>query len=117
MSDVGEDQGLLDLADAIEGLRAELTSAVEKGNEQRARMRFRVTEPVLLEVQAVTTKDAHGKVGWKVVELGGTYTAASTHKITVRLTPEWWDAAKQAYTTDFLISADGPAGGTFGPQP
>jgi hypothetical protein len=85
-----------------------LTSAIEKGIERGSRMRFRVTEPVVLEVQAVTTKDAHGKVGWKVVELGGSYTAANTHKITLKLSPEWWDEQKRVYTTDFLISATVP---------
>lgn len=110
-----EDKGLLGLAEAIEGLRAELTSAIERGNAQRERMRFKVTEPVVLEVQAVTTKDARGKVGWKVVELGGSYTAANTHRITLKLCPEWWNGTE--YTPDFLIAAAGPAGAKFGPQP
>jgi hypothetical protein len=109
-----DDKGLVDLADAVEGLRAELTSAIEKGDAQGARMRFRLSEPVVLEVQAVTTKDAHGKVGWKVVEVGGSRTAATTHRITVKLSPEWWNGTE--YTTDFLIAATGPAGGRFGPQ-
>ncbi len=109
-----DDKGLLDLADAIEGLRAELTSAIEEGDARRARMRFRLSEPVVLEVQAVTTKDARGKVGWKVVELGGSYTAATTHRITVKLSPEWWNGTE--YTADFLIAAAGPAGARFGPQ-
>lgn len=115
MPNSGDDKGLLDLADAIEGLRAELTSAIEKGNVQRERMRFKVTEPVVLEVQVVTTKDAHGKVGWKVVELGGSYTAAKTHKITLKLSPQWWDGTE--YTNDFLIDAVGLEGLEFGPQP
>lgn len=106
---MADDKGLLNLADAIEGLRGELASAIEKGNAQRARMRFRVTEPVVLEVQAVATRVGQGKVGWKVVEVGGSYTAANTHKITVQLTPEWWDGKKGEYTQDFLISATLPA--------
>lgn len=113
----GGGDGLLGLADAIEGLRAELTSAVDKGGEQRSRLRFAVTEPVVLEVLAVTTRDVSGKVGWKVVEVGGSYTAANTHRITVTLSPQWWDGQQQAYTTDFLIAADVPPGATFGPQP
>lgn len=110
-----ENEGLLGLADAIEGLRAELTFAIEEGAKQRERMRFRVTEPVVLEVQAVATKVGQGKVGWKVVEVGGSYTAANTHKITVKLSPEWWNGSE--YTTDFLIASAGPAGAKFGPQP
>lgn len=109
-----DDMGLLDLADAIEGLRAELTSAIEKGIAQQAKMRFRVTEPVVLEVQAVATKDVHGKVGWKVLELGASYVAANTHKITVKLSPEWWNGKE--FTGDFLIAAEGEAGAKFGPQ-
>ena len=104
-----DDQGLLDLAEAIEGLRTELTRSVDTGDAQRARMRFRVTEPVVLEVQAVTTKDANGKVGWKIIEVGGSYTAENTHKLTVSLSPEWWDDKQGAYTADFLISATLPA--------
>lgn len=107
--DDDDDKRLLHLADAVEGLRAELTSAIERGDHQRERMRFRVTEPVVLEVQAVTTTDAHGKVGWKIVEVGGSRTAANTHKITLKLSPEWWDGTTQAYTTSFLISAELPA--------
>ena len=117
MPDSGGGEGLLGLADAIEGLRAELTSAIEKGAGQRSRLRFAVTEPVVLEVLAVTTSEGHGKVGWKVVEVGGSYTAANTHRITLTLHPRWWDGDKQAYTTDFLIAADVPPGATFGPQP
>lgn len=114
MTDGDGEKNLLDLADAIEGLRRELTSAFERGDAQRARMRFRMSEPVVLEVQAVTTKDVHGKVGWKVVELGGSYTAANTHRITMKLNPQWWDG--DGYTDDFLIAADVPPGGSFGPQ-
>ena len=109
-----DESGLLDLADAIEGLRSELTRAIEQGDARRERMRFRMSEPVVLEVQAVTTKDAHGKVGWKVVELGGSWTAANTHRITLKLTPEWWNGSE--YTPDFLIADIGPAGATFGPR-
>lgn len=113
----GGGEGLLGLADAIEGLRAELTAAVDKGAGQRSRLRFAVTEPVVLEVSVVTTRDAQGKVGWKVVEVGGSYTAENTHRITVTLDPQWWNGDKQEYTTDFLIAADVPPGATFGPRP
>ena len=109
-----KDDGLLDLADAIEGLRRELSRAIEGGDQQRERMRFRVAEPVLLEVQAVATATGQGKVGWKIVELGGSYTAANTHKITLKLSPEWWNGSE--YTSDFLIAASAPAGAKFGPQ-
>jgi Trypsin-co-occurring domain 2 len=108
MSD-SDDRGLLDLAEAVEGLRAELTRAVEKGSHQQTRMRFRITEPVVLEVQAVTSRDVNGKVGWKIVEVGGAYTKENTHRLTVKLSPEWWDGQKGAYTSDFLISASLPA--------
>lgn len=120
-NDDDTDKGLLDLADAIDGLRGELTSAMVKGDARRSRMRFRVSEPVVLEVQAVATKVGQGKVGWKIVEVGGSYTAANTHKITMKLTPEWWDDEKGAYTQDFLISATlqvpGAAGGDSAVDP
>lgn len=110
-----DEEGLLDLADVVEGLRGELTRAMEEGDAQGERMRFRMTEPVVLEVQAVTTKDASGKVGWKVVELGASWTAANTHKITLKLSPEWWNGKE--YTADFLIASVSRAHSKFGPQP
>lgn len=113
-NDIAQD-GFMDLAEAIDGLRGELTRAIEKGAEQRARMRFRVDAPVLLEVQAVATTDAHGKVGWKIMELGASHSEANTQKITLKLSPEWWNGKE--YTTDFLIAAAVEAGGTFGPMP
>ena len=102
----GDDIGI---ADAIESLREALTAAIEKGDQQKQRMRFRLQEPVVLELQAAWTKDAHGKLGWKVVELGGSYTSANTHKVTLELHPEWWDEPSGQYKTDFRISADLPS--------
>lgn len=94
------------LQHAIELLREELTNAIEEGYKESARVRFRVAEPVVLELQAVVTKVGEGKVGWKIVEAGGSYTSANTHKITLKLMPEWWNG--EEYSPDFRISATLP---------
>ncbi len=98
---MGDHDGI-GVAAAIESLRRELTEAMTAGDYQRERLRFRLEEPVVVELQASVTWVGEGKVGWKVVEVGGSRTSADTHRITLRLTPEWWDGAQ--YTTDFRIS-------------
>jgi hypothetical protein len=100
--------GEIGLGEAIRALRAELTEA--KGEGDRSWLRFGVG-PVELELQAVVTKDASGKVGWKVVEVGGAVGKETTQKVTLTLTPQWWDAGRQQYTSDFLVAGElGPAG-------
>jgi hypothetical protein len=109
---MGDDVDGPGVAEAIESLRHELTAALQAGDVRRDRMRFRLEEPVVLELQAVVTKVGEGKLGWKIIEVGGSYTAANTHKLTLRLTPEWWDGGQ--YTTDFRISASLPASDSAG---
>src|SRR3954466_7903629 len=66
-------------------------------------MRFGVG-PVELEMQAVVTKEANGKVGWKIVELGGSAGKESTQSVKLTLTPVWWDPTKREYRPDWLVS-------------
>jgi Trypsin-co-occurring domain 2 len=94
MSDIG-------LGEAIKALRQELTKA--KGQGEGERMRFE-PGPVNLELQVVVTKDVHGQIGWKVLEIGGDVQSAKTQKISLTLTPQWWDPTSKQYTTDFLVA-------------
>jgi len=77
---------LVGLAEAIEALRAELTTAVEEGNGKG--MQFAL-DPIELTFQTVVTKDANGKIGWKVLGLGGSYKSETTQSLTLRLAPVW----------------------------
>jgi hypothetical protein len=77
---------IVDLADAIEALRDALTTAMEKSKDKS--MRFRV-EPIELTLQAVVTKDANGRIGWGALGVGGSYEAAKTQTLTLRLRPVW----------------------------
>jgi hypothetical protein len=76
----------VDLADAIEGLRSALTEAINQGAAQG--MQFEVA-PIELTVQTVLKTDASGKVGWKVVEVGGSVESAATQTLKLSLTPVW----------------------------
>lgn len=102
---------LIGLAEAIEGLRAELTRAMGAGAGKR--MRFSL-DPIELILQLGVTQEANGKVGWKVIELGGKRETVSTQTLTLRLTPQWRDV-EGPLTTDFTIAGDSPAGQQFGP--
>ena len=106
------DDALVGLADAIEALRGELTEAIGRGKGHP--MRFTL-EPIELTVQAVVTKDASGKIGWKVLEVGGAYEKARTQTVTLRLTP-LWRRSDGALTADFAIAAVAEEGDTAGPH-
>lgn len=107
------DRAAVGLAAALEALRAELIDAVLQGRSQP--MQFRV-EPIELTVQAAVTKGANGKIGWSVLELGGSAEASHTQTLTLRLTPVW-KTRNGTLTQDFTIASAGPAGDAFGPQP
>jgi hypothetical protein len=79
------------LADAIEALRGELDEARRRGSVQEIQFQL---DPVELVVQVTVSKDASGKIGWSVLGLGGSYQAANTQTLTLKLTP-------------VLIAADG----------
>lgn len=106
------DKAVVELAAAVEALRAELTAAVEQGQSQQ--MQFRL-EPIELTVQAAVTKEANGRIGWSVLGLGGKWEAGVTQTLTLRLSPVW-QAADGTLTTDFTIASVTARGDTVGPH-
>ena len=104
---------MISLSDAIESLRTELTTAIEQGHNQR--MRF-VLAPVEMSLQVVVTKAASGKIGWKILEAGGSYQSAGTQTLNLTLTP-YWTGEDGSPTTSPLIAGRGSELDTIGPQP
>jgi hypothetical protein len=103
---------VIELADSVEALRAELLKAVEKGYSQR--MHFQLA-PIELTLQLVVTKDVNGKVGWKVLEASGSYESAKTQVLKVVLTPVW-TRDDGTHTTNFAVADQTKAGQHFGPR-
>jgi hypothetical protein len=106
------DKAVVGLADAIEALRAELTKAIDKGKDKR--MRFSI-EPIELSIQVGVTKDASGKVGWMVLEVGGSFETATTQTLTLRLAP-LWQLPDGTVTSSPTIASAGEAGDRFGEE-
>ena len=100
------------LADAIEALRDELIDAMSRGADKP--MRFAL-EPIELKVEVVVTKDAKGKIGWQVLEFGGSVEKARTQTLTMKLSP-LWKTTDGKLTSDFTIASAGRAGDTIGPH-
>jgi hypothetical protein len=90
------------LADAIEALRGELSEAIRRGSQQG--MQFQL-DPIELTIQVAVTKEANGKIGWTVLGLGGSYEAASTQTLKLRLTAVW-KSADGTLVKDFTIAGD-----------
>jgi hypothetical protein len=114
--DKAKQKVLVGLAEAIGALRAELVAAMDEGSGQQ--MQFTL-DPIELAVQTVITKDANGKIGWKVLEVGGSYQSQATQTLTLRLTPVW-RAGDGRLVRDFTIAdAQAPAGEHYhaGPRP
>jgi hypothetical protein len=103
---------LIGLADAIEALRDELTTAIARGEDKP--MRFAL-EPIELTVQAVVTKDASGKIGWNMLGVGGKYETARTQTVILKLSP-LWQAKDGTLTSNFAIASVGEAGDKVGPH-
>jgi Trypsin-co-occurring domain 2 len=99
------------LAEAVESLRAELMTAVEAGRDQP--MQFSV-EPIELTAQVAVTKEAEGKIGWSLLGIGGSYEAANTQTLTLRLAPVW-KTPDGTLERDFTIASTGAAGDVIGP--
>jgi hypothetical protein len=106
------ENALVGLADAIEALRDELIDAMSRGTDRP--MQFAL-HPIELTVQAVITKDARGKIGWQVLEIGGSVEKARTQTLTVRLSP-LWKKDDGTLTADFAIASAGLAGDIIGPR-
>ncbi len=100
------------LADAIAALREELLSAISEGKD--AAMRFRLA-PVELSLQVAVGKGAKGKIGWHVIGLGGSYDAATTQTLVLRLEP-LWKQDDTSYTSDFAIADQATQAVHVGPR-
>ena len=100
------------LADAIGALREELTAAIAEG--KGAPMRFRLA-PVELSLQVAVTKEGQGKIGWKVLGLGGSYQSATTQTLKLRLEPVWQND-DGSFASDFTVSDEASRTPQFGPR-
>lgn len=98
---------MVDLADAIIGLRAQLTRVVDEGADKGFQFEL---EPIEMTLQAVVTAKAGAGIGWSIVTAEASHTRELTQTLTVRLTPVWKmrDGRK---VRDFTI-ADIQPGGT-----
>jgi hypothetical protein len=100
------------LADAIAALRTELLAAMDEGRD--ASMRFRLT-PIELSMQVAVTAEADGKIGWKVLGLGGSWSKVTTQTLALRLEPVWRQG-DGSYTSDFAISDEDAQAPHVGPR-
>jgi hypothetical protein len=103
---------VIGLAAAIAALREELVEAVDAGED--ADMRFRLA-PIELSLQVAVTREGEGKIGWKVLGLGGSYESATTQVLKLRLEPAWRNG-DGSYTTDFVVSDQTKQPVSFGPR-
>lgn len=101
---------IVDLAEAVDGLRRQLCRIRAEGQDEE--LGFRVG-PVELSVQAIVEKDANGRVGWGVLGVGGEYRSGITQTIKLTLVPVR-RTANGTVTTDFTIADQQPAGQRFG---
>jgi hypothetical protein len=73
-------RGTMGLADAVQALREEIQDAMRSGASESVRFDL---APIELTLQAVVTKGADGKIGWKILEFGAKYESA--------VSPTWAD--------------------------
>jgi hypothetical protein len=106
------DEAAVGLASAVEALRRELAEALDAGRDQDIQFGL---EPIELTVQAAVSKEANGKIGWKILGLGGSYESARTQTLTLRLTPLLRTAG--GLTRDFAIAGSSTPEDRYGPQP
>jgi hypothetical protein len=90
--------GFLDLADVIRGLRSELEKAIDERDSSGSKIRFRL-KPARVTLEAVVKREGgiEGKVKWYVIEAGASGKLASevTQKLELELEPLEVDAAGQ----------------------
>ncbi|WP_406031870.1 hypothetical protein OG801_25535 [Nocardioides sp. NBC_00163] len=72
------------LSQAIETLRQELSDAQASGREGELRFELGTVD---LELSVAMTKDANGKVGWRILEAGGSIGTERTQTIRLSLKP------------------------------
>jgi hypothetical protein len=109
------DKAIVGLAEAISALRLELTVAMQEGKAHN--MQFAM-EPIELTVQTVITKDADGKIGWKVLGVGASYETATTQTLKLILAPVWRNT-DGTLVRDFTIAdvaASGAERDSVGPR-
>lgn len=104
--------GGVGLAAAIGALRAELLRALDAGDG--VPLRFRLA-PIELSLQVAVTKEGGGKIGWHILEVGGSYTAAATQTLKLRLEPVWV-AEDGARASDFIVTDQAGQEPSFGPR-
>jgi hypothetical protein len=109
---MADHEHVVGLAGAIEALRAELTDAVSRGGGEP--MRFRM-EPIELSMQVVVTKQADGRIGWGALGIGGSYDAATTQTLKLRLQPVW-QHADGTIAEDFTVADQQATPQRFGPR-
>lgn len=90
------------LSQAIETLRLELSEAQASGREGEVRFAL---ETVDLELSVAVTKDANGKVGWKILEAGGSVGTERTQTIRLSLKPLSSGAASKEETAGGIVIA------------
>jgi hypothetical protein len=100
------------LADAIAALRQELLAAIDEG--KGSRMQFRLA-PVELSLQVTVSREAEGKIGWKVLGLGGALSSAATQTLKLTLEPVW-RKEDGSYVSDFAIASQDDRMPRIGPS-
>lgn len=88
------------LSQAIETLRMELSEAQASGRDGEVRFGL---ETVDLELSVAVTKDANGKVGWKILEAGGSVGTERTQTIRLSLKPLSGDTASAKETAGGIV--------------
>ena len=95
MAPGGHDEDYLDLADAIDTLRVQLTEAQRRG--QGSELRFVLGEITAeFEIELVRAKNGGGALKFGVVEADARRerSARSTQRLTLRLNPEQWGGGR-----------------------
>lgn len=101
------------VAEAIEALRADLQQVIDAG--RGAPLRFTLS-PIELTLQVAVTKDANGKVGWKILEVGGTIESARTQTVKFTLDPGWLQAdGTYLDRGQFTVATRSQSPSSFGP--
>jgi hypothetical protein len=103
---------MVGLAAAIAALRTELSGAMAEGHGQG--MQFAL-EPIELTVQAAVTDEGNGKIGWKILEFGGSHESATTQTLRLTLTP-MFKRSDGTVVRDFTVSSFAVAGDRVGPH-